>query len=287
MGIGNKKSILGLLCFSVLTIAFTNCTKGFSSDTPAPSADTPTTPDTPPKDLEQVPTVVDAWNAPVGNLIPGAALMDGWYDLRELPAPVNIPGGWTDSAAISNDGLSLYFSYTRFSFAQLVEDSMYNATGAARVGMTGNYFKMFRADLTSSGWNVNYLPFNRDPGTHESSQSANVNQNLIAFVRWTTTNIASLYFSSKGNDGVWSEPLALPTTVFGTLCSNDNPFIVGDLSSTVDIYFESDRSNLACTGKQARKHIYHTRYTAASDSYSSIEKVVGINGIYFLGSYRK
>lgn len=61
---------------------------------------------------------VDPWNAPVGAPIQGATLLEGWQDLREVPAPVNVTGGWTDSAMVTADGQRLYFGYTRYDFWQ-------------------------------------------------------------------------------------------------------------------------------------------------------------------------
>ncbi len=81
-----------------------------------------------------------------------------------------------------------------------------------------------------------------------------------------------------GNDGNWSTALKLPESVFGSNCSNDNPFIVGDLKNGVDVYFESDRADIKCTSKQEHKHIYHTFYNPMKDEYTPITKVAGING---------
>lgn len=270
------KSPLLIIAFSIFIINCGGQPESFSTTAPA---DIPIEEPVPGNDPEGSPNV-DPWSAPVGAEIPGVTLKDGWYDLRELPESINLSAGWTDSAAIGRGGKSLYFSYSRFSFAELVENNSWTVTGLARPGMTGNYFKNFRADLTAKGWVVNYLPFNSDPEIHESSIAVNADENLAVFSRWASTGTsASLYFSKKDQFGNWSTPLKLPENIFGTICSNDNPFIVGDLANGVDLYFESDRADINCTSKQEKKHIYHTFYNPSKDQYSAITKVVGINGV--------
>ncbi len=223
---------------------------------------------------------IDAWNAPVGDLVPGALLSDGWYDLRFLPDPVNIPGGWHDSVAVNSDGKSLYFAYSAYDFAAMVETGLFQATGAQRPGMPGNEMKNFRADLTSSGWKVIYVPTNLPTSIYEGGMSANVSQNVLVFARYDiTTSKATIYFSEKDTSGAWSSPLPLPTPVNVPNTSNDNPFIIGDLESGIDLYFESDRLlEDGSTGGGPDKHLFHTRYDPLTDSYSAVKKIPGING---------
>lgn len=263
----------------VLFLSFTNCAQSSNSFNTAPTDNNTNATPQPETPTPPSATTIDPWDAPVGDVIQGATLKDGWYDLREVGGSVNVQGGWTDSAAISRDGKSLYFSYSRYSFANLVETGSWTVTGPARSGMTGNHFKNFRADLTSTGWAVSNLPFNRDPNAHESSISTNSDQNVAVFSRWSTNGtVASLYFSLKDQSGNWSEPILLPQNILGSQCSNDNPFIVGDMNTGIDLYFESDRSDINCTGIQNHKHIYHTFYNPTTDQYSAVTKVAGING---------
>ncbi|MBI3896959.1 MAG: hypothetical protein HY308_01525 [Gammaproteobacteria bacterium] len=107
------------------------------------------------------PTPIDPGDAPTGAVVSGVTLAEGWEDLREVPAPVNINGGWTDSVMVSASGRSLYFAYTRYDFDQFYRSggTVWTVTGPARSAqMTGNEFKIFRADLTATGWDVNYHP---------------------------------------------------------------------------------------------------------------------------------
>lgn len=271
-----QKQILLLVIISVgLMFAFTNCAK-------PPEAGTPIVETTPTPNPVTEDQKIDAWNAPVGNLVQGATLYDGWTDLRVLPDPVNIPGGWTDSPAISYDGMSLYFAYGRFEFADIVDGiSTTNMTGARRPGMIGDDMKNFKASLTKSGWVVNYMssPFNNSDITlPESSLSPNVSENLIIWTRWDrATYKASLYFSYKNADGSWTAAQMLPSPINNPNCSNDNGFVVGDVSTGVDIYWESDRTDLACSSGGAKKHIYHSYFNSTTGIFSAAELLPGVN----------
>ena len=46
---------------------------------------------------------LDPWTAPLGSALSGVTLSDGWTDLRALPAPMAIAGGWTDSLFATPD----------------------------------------------------------------------------------------------------------------------------------------------------------------------------------------
>ena len=85
----------------------------------------------------------DPWNAPVGALVEGVTLSDGW----------------TDSVAVSADGKRFYFGYGRWDFPEFYnsDSTVFNPTGPARPGMTGDHFKMFTADL-SAGSYINVRP---------------------------------------------------------------------------------------------------------------------------------
>ena len=75
--------------------------------------------------------VVEPWNAPVGAPIEGVTLSDGWTDLREVPAPVNMSGASTDSVAVSADGTHLFFGYGRWDFPAFYDsnNTVLNPTG--------------------------------------------------------------------------------------------------------------------------------------------------------------
>ena len=154
-------------------------------------------------------------------------------------------------------------------------------TGPARNNMTGNYFKNFKADLTSGGWVVNMLPapFNTDPNAHESSLSANAAEDIIVWVKWDSVPlIANMYFSTKNPDGTWTAGALIPAPAQSPNCSNDNPFVVGNSTVGVDLYFESDRADLTCTAGNGKRHIYHSFFDPLTQTFSAVDKVAGLNG---------
>ena len=115
-----------ILSLSLSAVIFTNCGKKADPENPAVN-----------------PVVIDPWDAPVGAVVQGATLFEGWSDLRVLDAPVNVSGGWTDSVFVGNNGMSLYFAYTRFETSVVMDSGTYVVTGPTRNNMTGNYFKNF------------------------------------------------------------------------------------------------------------------------------------------------
>ncbi len=269
----------GVLYMPKLTLSYSLvfsvalCSLSINCSSPSSESNSPITP---PNTNE---LKADPWNAPVSDLVLGAQLSDGWSDLRLIAAPVNVSGGWTDSAAISIDGLSLYFAYARFSFSDLIDKGQYNMNGPFRPGMTGDYMKNFKADLTPNGWVVNYLSTNGDIHQNEGSLSTNAEQDLRVFAKFNSSgDMASIYYSAKDSTGNWSIPLMLGGPINNPNCSNDNPFILGSLKTGVDIYFDSDRTDLGCSSKGTAKHIYHSLYNPTLNSYSPLELVAGING---------
>jgi hypothetical protein len=223
-----------------------------------------------------------AWRAPVGALIQGATLSDGWYDLREAGGGLNLNGGWTDSVAVSSDGQSLLFSYSRYDFSQF-QDSLgltWVVTGAPRTGMTGDYFKMFSAKLSADRWDVSFLPFNGSPTEHEFAASANTADDIIVFSRWISGK-GDLFFSIKTN-GVWGPPLSIGAVTGGSqvnsACSDDNGFIVGSMETGIRLYFESDRADLMGTSCGGNTHIYYSDFDPITNSFSPVQLVPGING---------
>ena len=267
-----KELIAIILSFGALILAFANCAKGTST---VPGSGT--------QDDTLAPTV-DVWNAPVAGLVQGATLYDGWYDLRLLPDGINVAGGWSDSPAITNDGKTIYFAYTPYNFTKIVENGQFVADGPVRTGMTGNGMKNFKAHLTTSGWVVDPMlpaPFNdsTQPNLYESSLSPNAAENLVIFSRWDSNlTKASLYFTYKQPDGTWTAAQPLPSPINSSNCSNDNGFVVGDVSTGVDIYWESDRTDLGCSGGGAKKHIYHSYYNAGNGTFYAVEGLSGVNG---------
>lgn len=226
---------------------------------------------------------VDPWNAPVGDPVQGVTLFDGWQDLRVLPAPVNVVGGWTDSAAISNNGKSLYFTYSQIDAFQYITYKNMVVNGPTRTGMTALGMKNFRADLTSTGWVVNYLPDpinSPDYNFADCSLSPNADENLLVFARSTVTpsGKSQLYYSVK-SAGVWSIPAAIPSPVNSGICNDDNGFVIGSAATGADLYFESDRADAAGTSCGTNRHIFYTHYDPGNGgSFSPVQKVSGING---------
>lgn len=227
---------------------------------------------------------IEAWNAPTGIAVPGATLFDGWQDLREVAAPVNVTGGWTDSVTVMPDGKRLFFGYTRLDSGQFFDSSgaVQNPTGPSRVGMTGDAFKIFQADLTPSGWQLSFHPVNSNPTVHEAAASVNAEGDLMVFSRFDVNGVGTLHYSSLSGDA-WSVASALPTTPAvntpNPACTNDNGFIVGTLSGGLTLYFESNRGDLAGTTCRAdgKNRLYFTNYTTAT-GFSAPQLVPGLDG---------
>ena len=226
------------------------------------------------------PPPVDPWNAPVGAPIAGVTLSDGWTDLREVPAPVNISGGWTDSVAVSASGTTLFFGYGRWDFPEFYNSNstVFNPTGPLRPGMTGDYFKMFRADLGINGWTVSYVPFNGASTVDEFAASPNVAEDVIVFIRFVG-GTGDIYYTLKTAD-TWSTPIALPSfPPINTPCNDDNPFVVGSLAAGLTLYFESNRVDPGGTTCGSIRHVYYTEYSpAGGGSFSAVQLVPGLNG---------
>ena len=226
----------------------------------------------------------DAWNAPTGNAVSGATLFDGWQDLREVAAPVTVNGGWTDSVTVMPDGKRLFFGYTRLDSGQFFDSSgaVQNPSGPSRTGMTGDAFKIFQADLTTSGWQVSFHPVNGNPAVHEAAASVNAAGDLMVFSRFDVNGVGTLYYSSLSG-GVWSAASVLPTTPAvntpNPACTNDNGFIVGTLSGGLTLYFESSRDDLAGTTCRAdgKNRLYFTNYTTAT-GFTAPQLVPGLDG---------
>lgn len=258
----------------ILPLAFANCSSGgFNSDRSDQNNSSGNNGSS---------GTTEPWNETLGDAVQGVTLSDGWSDLRVLPAPVNIAGGWTDSVAISNDGRTLYFTYTRYEFADIIDNVGLNVTGEARPGMTGNAMKNFKAIFENGAWAVQSqlpAPFNSDANTWESSLSPNSTEDLMIWSRWDSSlTKATLYFRYKQDDGTWTAAQMLPSPVNNPNCSNDNGFVVGSVATGVDIYWESDRTDLSCTAGGAKKHIYHSHFNPASNSFSAATLVAGVNG---------
>ena len=232
------------------------------------------------KSSEDNPPAVDPWNAPVGAPIEGVTLSDGWTDLREVPAPVNISGGWTDSVAVSANGTRLYFGYGRWDFTEFYNSNstVLNPSGPVRSGMTGDNFKMFRADLGINGWTVSYVPFNGASNVDEFAASPNVAEDVIVFSRFVG-GTGDIYYTLKTGD-TWSTPVAFPSSPpINTPCNDDNPFVVGSLTTGGTVYFESNRVDAAATACGSIRHIYYTEYSpAGGGSFSAVQLVPGLNG---------
>lgn len=263
----NNKTIYISIISLVLVSVFINCGQRLTSNT-----DTPLISE----------TITDPWNPPLGELVQGAQLSDGWTDLRILEGGVNIDGGWTDSVAVTPDGRRLYFSYSRFSFSEFFDSvnySVFNPTGPFRIGMTGDHFKMFRADLSGSKWNITFSPFNTLSNLHEFAESPNLNEDIIVTTQYVNS-AGDLYYTVK-TDGVWSPLLSISVVPGGSqinsICDDQNSFVVGSLATGLRLYFESTRSNLSGSACGTLQHIYFSDYDPVTNSFSAVQAVPGIN----------
>lgn len=226
--------------------------------------------------------LMDPWNAPLGAPVLGGTLHDGWRDLREVPAPVNVDGGWTDSVLITRNGRRLYYGYARYDFWEFYQSVSTPTpagvqlipTGPVRPGMTGDAFKIFQADLRPEGWRQSFHPLNGDPGLSEAAAAVNTAENLLVFSRFPTGLPRAIYYSSKTAAG-WSTPAAVPGV--NSACDDDNGFVVGDLQSGTTFYFESTRADNAATSCGSTHRLFRT-YFPPSGLPTAIEPVPGLAG---------
>jgi len=211
---------------------------------------------------------LDPWTQPLGAALAGVALADGWTDLRALPVPMAIAGGWTDSLFAAPDGLHLRFAYQPMDFFDffISNGATQTLTGPELAGETATRFQLFDATLTAAGWTIAYDPVH-DPSLIEASPAANAGDDLLIFSEFSPTGLSQLYYASYAN-GAWSAPTALP--INDTTANNDNAKILGDLTTAVSIYFESNR------GSAMQRTLYTSTYVAATDSFTPVTPVAGI-----------
>ncbi|MGH8371555.1 MAG: hypothetical protein ACRETO_02330 [Gammaproteobacteria bacterium] len=230
----------------------------------------------PPSSTSTPPAVADPWNPPLGDVLEGVTFADGWGELHELPAPVQTQGGWTDSLMAAPSGLKLYYAYSRYDFFDfyISNGAQQTVTGPAN-GLSGNTFKIFEADLSASGWTAALSSMNSsDPSIVEASPAVNVSGDLMIYTQFNTyTGRASLYYANLSN-GTW-----VPGGILGfnsEACNDDNAKIVGEMTTTVTIYFESNRANDAGTGTSCNtnRNLYYTTYS--NGSFTPVKPVPGI-----------
>ncbi|MGH7487238.1 MAG: hypothetical protein ACREMY_16810 [bacterium] len=220
--------------------------------------------------------VADPWNPPLGETLKGVSFADGWGELHALPAPVQIQGGWTDSLMASASGLKLYYAYSRYDFFDFYTSngSQQAVTGPAN-GSGSDTFKIFEADLTSTGWTTSLSSVNSsDPSIVEASPAVNVSGDLMIYTRFDAyTGRGSLYYANL-SDGIWVPGGILDFN--SEACNDDNAKIVGEMTTTVTIYFESNRTNDAGTGTScaSTRGIYYTTYS--NGSFTPVKPIPGI-----------
>lgn len=225
---------------------------------------------------------MDPWNAPLGAPVEGAVLNDGWRDLREVPPPVNIDGGWTDSVMVTRNGRKLYYGYARYDFWQFYfsvttptpAGVQLLPSGPFRPGLTGDAFKIFTADLRPRGWEEGLHPVNGDSALSEASAAVNESENVVVFTRFPTGLPRGLYYSTRNVDG-WSFPSPVPGV--NSACDDDNGFVVGDLARGATFYFESTRldpSGSVCGGQ---RHLFRLHFPPGGPP-GTIGPVPGLTG---------
>ncbi|HEY0252975.1 MAG TPA: hypothetical protein VGC41_15675, partial [Kofleriaceae bacterium] len=187
-----------------------------------------------------------------------------------------IDGGWTDSLFATPDGTSLLIAYSQVDFSTFFISNGADApvTGPMLAGIQPTSFKVFEADLGTADWAIAGHPIDSLVGTTATASAAtNESGDLMIFTEFEASGHSQLYYSQKAN-GAWSTPAHL---AFNSTCNDDNAKIVGELASSVTIYFESNRGNDAGTGGTCgQRTLYMTTYTAATDSFSPVAKVPGI-----------
>jgi WD40-like Beta Propeller Repeat len=229
---------------------------------------------------------VNPWDAPVGDPVQGATLSDGWHDLRIVPAPVNVDGGWTDSVAVTPNGKHLYFAYTQNDFTEFFYDFTVDPSGPLRTGMTDPWFHIFRADLTADGWVVTYHPLNSPQNGStlygQASASPNAAGDLIVYSQFDSTGKAALNYSTLSG-GTWAAPIDLNAAASPMLinpgCQGgaDNGFVIGSVDTQVTVVWESRFDYVGACG--TKHHLWWTTYTAADGSWTPVSLIPGLNDI--------
>lgn len=258
-----------LVCAMILGVVacLAACNRGSSNDSSQSGSISSSTP---------LPAAPDPWNPAVGDALEGVTFADGWGNLHELPSPVQTQGGWTDSLMAAPSGLKLYYAYSRYDFFDFYVSSgtQQIVTGPAN-GLSANTFKIFEADLTASGWTTELSTVNSsDPSIVEASPAVNASGDLMIYSQFNAyTGRASLYYATL-NNGVW-----VPGGILGInseSCNDDNAKIVGELDTSVTIYFESTRANDAGTGTTcaSTRGLYYTTYS--NGSFTAVKPIPGI-----------
>ncbi len=205
---------------------------------------------------------LDPWNQPLGNALAGVTLADGWTDLRALPAPMQIAGGWTDSLFATPDGLHLRFAYQPVDFFDFINGSGASVlTGAELAGDPSTTFQLFDATLTGSGWTIAADPVDA-PAVTMASPASNASDDLLVLTEFAGPS--RLYYASYGS--AWSAPQPVP--IGSGDANDDNAKIYGELASSVAIYFESNR------GSDAQRTLYTTTY--AGSAFTPVTQLAGI-----------
>jgi hypothetical protein len=219
---------------------------------------------------------VTPWTAPTGMALSGVTFADGWGDLRALSAPLVIPGGWTDSLFAQPDGKHLLFAYEQVDFSTLflTNGAMQPLTGPMLAGLSPATFEIFDAELGQADWIITPHPIDLlAPGAVVASPATNAAGDLLIFTEFTLPSGRSQLFYSQRTGTTWSAPDHLAFN--SASCHDDNAKIVGDLATSVTIYFESDRGNDAGTGTTCgQRTIYTTTYSAGT--FSPVTRVPGI-----------
>jgi hypothetical protein len=220
----------------------------------------------------------DPWTQTLGDPVDGATLADGWTDLRLLPPPMAISGGWTDSLFALPSGRALRFSYQRDDFFDFYASGGSNQTltGADLAGVHSDNFKNFDATLTGSGWTIAPDPVSSsDASINEFSPATNASDDLYIFTRLDASSGTTKLYYAERVSGAWTVPAALP--VGAAACNDDNAKIVGELDGTVAIYFESNRGDDAGSGSACgQRTLYSTIYSGSADAFTAVGKVPGI-----------
>jgi hypothetical protein len=203
---------------------------------------------------------LDPWNQPLGSALAGVTLADGWTDLRALPAPTQITGGWTDSLFATPDGLHLRFAYQPVDFFDFINGSGASVlTGPELAGDPSTTFQLFDATLTGSGWTIAADPVDVTTVTM-ASPASNASDDLLVLTEFDGPS--RLYYASLPA----STPAPIP--IGSGAANDDNAKIYGELATSVAIYFESNR------GSNAQRTLYTTTY--AGSAFTPVTQLTGI-----------
>ena len=215
----------------------------------------------------------EAPDPPVGAVLKGLQLFEGWSNPRKLSAPINTVG-WEDSAIISYDGRTIYFAYTPLDYYAFTQGNHLEVgpTGSPeRPGQHSFYFDIYEARIQNSTWVIENSSANAGD-KHEAAIGINSDESVMVFVRFDPDG--EIYLTERQHDSSWSTPQ--PLSPINTQCVEDNPHLSADGQT---LYFDSNRSDIngtSCLDETValQRSIYVSNYDG--NAWSTPSKIQGL-----------